>query len=67
MKKDFTVTGIITDVFEDLGPCCRVTISLPDGGTTTFDTSDVPFSYKELKANIGKKLTIRTEARIDDQ
>jgi hypothetical protein len=63
----YVTTGIITDVYEDLGPCCRVTVQLDEGGTMTFDASDIPFDYKELKASIGKRLTVRTEARIEDQ
>ncbi len=65
-NKGYVVTGIIADVYEDLEPCGRVTINLSGGGTTTFDTRDLPFTYEELKASIGKRLTVTSDAKIED-
>lgn len=65
MKKHYQVWGTIEEVYDDLGPCTRVRILCPDGGTMSFDLADLAFDKATLKANVGKTLTIRTECTIE--
>lgn len=66
MKDSYTVTGIIESVESDLGPTIRVTIRDEDGAPNPLDIDAFPFSSDVLKANIGKKITVKVEAVIEE-
>ena len=67
MKKSFEIQGTITNIYEDIGPCCRVNILGPNGGVYDFDASDLPFDSKELRSAIGKKIWVKVEAEITEE
>jgi hypothetical protein len=68
VKREHQISGTITDVYEDVGPCCRVVLEEENkhGGSSTYtlDVSDTPFSLEELKAAIGKRMMIQVKGEI---
>jgi hypothetical protein len=62
----FDIVGVIKDVYEDLGPSCKVTVSEINGkGMYTFDVSEFPFPADEVKQMVGCTVRIVSSFEVE--
>lgn len=60
----FCHTGVITGVYEDLGPCLRVSLQLDVGGIVSFEAYELPVTEEWLRRNVGTRVTITSSTEL---
>jgi len=63
--KNLTISGKIHEMSRVTGQL-MVTLLLPSGTYVDMAVGDLPITQEEIEANIGKMLTVKVEAEIDN-
>ena len=67
MRRDLEIRGIVDCVYEDLGPSCKMVVlsEEKDGGSYTFDISELPCSQDLAEKLVGRRVRIKTTSELE--